>query len=249
MAASNESQAINDDSHLDFTSFILEFEETSKNKDVPKWFKPYLSNFKLFFKSIVAQLDDTNEKVSVLNSKCDDLQSKYEVSKAVSDRLYAEKLKLDNKIHDLVDSINDLEQYSRRNCLLIHGVEEKDRENTDKLALDVFNNNLEINTTVNDICRSHRIGKKRPNKTRPIIVKFLSYRSRKQVFGNKRKLKGSSISVSESLTKTNYDLFRKTQDSLGKSNVWTFDGRICFKTEDDDKIRYIYKEEDLLYLL
>ena len=197
----------------------------------------------------MAQVSDSNDKISILNSKCDDLQSKYEVSKAVSDRLFAEKLKLDNKIHDLEDSINDLEQYSRRNCLLIHGVKEKARENTDELALDVFNNSLEINTTVNDICRSHRIGKKRPDKTRPIIVKFLSYRSRQQVFANKRKLKGSSVSVSESLTKTNFNLLRKSQVSLGKSNVWTFDGRICFKTDDNDLIRYISKEEDLLYIL
>ena len=197
----------------------------------------------------MAQVSDSNDKISILNSKCDDLQSKYEVSKAVSDRLFAEKLKLDNKIHDLEDSINDLEQYSRRNCLLIHGVKKKARENTDELALDVFNNSLEINTTVNDICRSHRISKKRPDKTRPIIVKFLSYRSRQQVFANKRKLKGSSVSVSESLTKTNFNLLRKSQVSLGKSNVWTFDGRICFKTDDNDLIRYISKEEDLLYIL
>ena len=47
----------------------------------------------------------------------------------------------------LEGNIDQQEQYSRRNCLLIHGVEENSNEDTDQLALNIINNDLEIDLT------------------------------------------------------------------------------------------------------
>ena len=47
----------------------------------------------------------------------------------------------------LEESIDQQEQYSHRNCLLIHGVEENSNEDTDQLALNIINNDLEIDLT------------------------------------------------------------------------------------------------------
>ena len=57
----------------------------------------------------------------------------------------------------------------------------------------------EIN--IEDLDRTHRIGKVNNGKSRPIIVKFARYNVRKKVFHNKRKLKGKNMSITESLTK------------------------------------------------
>ena len=46
------------------------------------------------------------------------------------------------KFAHLYDRIDDLEQYSRRNCLLFVGIEERDDEDTDALVLDVCNSEL-----------------------------------------------------------------------------------------------------------
>ena len=102
----------------------------------------------------------------------------------------------------LEGNIDQQEQYSRRNCLLIHGVEENSNEDTDKLALNIINNDLEIDLTETAIDRTHRIGdpKKKKKKVWPIIVKFDWYYYRKQVFSKKKHLKGKSISITESLT-------------------------------------------------
>ena len=43
----------------------------------------------------------------------------------------------------LYDRIDDLEQYSRRNCLLFVGIEERDDEDKDALVLDVCTSELE----------------------------------------------------------------------------------------------------------
>ena len=58
----------------------------------------------------------------------------------------------------LEESIDQQGQYSRRNCLLIHGVEENSNEDTDKLVLNIVNNDLEIDLTEVAIDRTHRIG-------------------------------------------------------------------------------------------
>ena len=74
----------------------------------------------------------------------------------------------------LEESIDQQGQYSRRNCLLIHGVEENSNEDTGKLVLNIINNNLEIEVAID---RTHRLGdpKKKKKKVWPIIVKFVWY--------------------------------------------------------------------------
>ena len=82
--------------------------------------------------------------------------------------------KMNERIEELVNKIDRQEQYSRRNCLLIHGIAENKEENTDQQAIDSINENLDIKIDEIDIDRSHRIGHydKTKKKPRPIIVKF-----------------------------------------------------------------------------
>ena len=117
----------------------------------------------------------------------------------------------------------------------------------------LFNKILKLNINEKDICRSHRIGKKtegsrntRSNKkkSRPVIVKFISYSDRKDVFFNKRKLKGKDISITESLTVSRYALYRKCMDKYGMVNVWTLDGRI-FCVDENDDVHVVTCDENL----
>ena len=53
---------------------------------------------------------------------------------------------------DLLEKkFDDSEQYSRRNCLLVHGVEEKEQENTDNIVLNVMKEHLDIELSVKDL--------------------------------------------------------------------------------------------------
>lgn len=45
---------------------------------------------------------------------------------------------------DLEESIDQQGQYSRRNCVIINGMEENSNDETDKLVLNITNNDLEI---------------------------------------------------------------------------------------------------------
>ena len=135
----------------------------------------------------------------------------------------------------LEESIDQQEQYSRRNCLLIHGVEENSNEDTDKLALNIINNDLEIDLTEIAIDRKHRIGdpKTKKRKVRPMIVKFVRYYDRKQVFSKEKLLKGKGISITESLTSFRMKKLEEARAKHGFKNVWSIDGRIMFKNAND----------------
>ena len=94
--------------------------------------------------------------------------------------------------------VDQQEQYSWHNWLLVHGIAERNNDNTDNLVRKTKNEKLDVNITENKIDRSHRIGRKKDGQ-RPIIVKLTRCNTRKKVFASKRKLKGTGVSIAESL--------------------------------------------------
>ena len=109
-----------------------------------------------------------------------------------------------------------MEQYSRRTCIRIFGVKEEKGENTDAIAADIITNKLGIPLDpVCDIDRSHRTGKVKEasqttssashvhQKPRSIIVKMTTYRKRREIMLNRKKLKDTGITIVEDLTAKN----------------------------------------------
>ena len=116
---------------------------------------------------------------------------------------------LENKVEILEEEkesqgkgIDDLEQYSRRNCLFLHGVVETNAECIDDIINKTCAEELCIDVKQEDLERSRRLGKvkRNDNKPRPIIAKFARYAVRSNVFSNKKKLKGKKLLITESLT-------------------------------------------------
>ena len=83
----------------------------------------------------------------------------------------------------------------------MHGVEEQEQENTDNIVLNVIKEHLDIELSVKDLDRSQKIGNSDSrSKRRPIIVKFVSYNDCREIFNNKKQLKGTGVSITKSLT-------------------------------------------------
>ena len=95
----------------------------------------------------------------------------------------------------------------------------------DDLVASFIKDKMDIDLSVNDIDRTHRIGKPSPRKIRPIIVKFVRYNDRRKVFSNKKKLKNSGISITESSTARRMGELSKARNKYGFKNVWTIDGK------------------------
>ena len=128
----------------------------------------------------------------------------------------------------LADRTDELEQYQRRNSLRIFGREETQNEDTDCIAIEVAKK-IGVDLSLADIDRSHRVGPKVAGKKRPIIIKFVSYRKRREVFTAKRNLKGQGVTIREDLTKARMQVLRAAIDRFGEKDVWTQDGIIIAK--------------------
>ena len=73
-------------------------------------------------------------------------------------RLLSWKKTIENlagKQKSLLFEIDDLEQYSRRNCLVLHGVNENNDENTNEIIVKTFSEKLGVEIKEDD----HRLGK------------------------------------------------------------------------------------------
>ena len=139
------------------------------------------------------------------------------------------------------ESIDTHQQYSQRNCLLLHGIEETKDEDTDNIALEVRNDDMGLNILKTALDHSHRIGNlKTKKKSRPIIVTFVRYYDRRDVFVNKKCLKGKGKSVTKSLTAFRMQKLKNARDEHGFFNVWTVDGKIMFKNSDNGKPNVYY---------
>ena len=148
---------------------------------------------------------------------------------------------LSEKLGKMEESIDAQKQYSQRNCLLLHGIEETKGEDTDNIVLEVLNNDLDLNILPTALECSHGIGNpKSKKKSQPIIVKFVRYYYRRDVFMNEKYLKRKSKSITESLTAFRVQKLKNARDQYGFFNVWTVDGKIMFKNNDNGKPNVYY---------
>ena len=93
-----------------------------------------------------------------------------------------------------------------------------------------------------DIDRSHRLGKPKSSKNakpRPIIVKFVRYNTFVRICRNK-KLKGTGISVTESLTAKGINMLEKEREKHTFNNVWSQDGKIVIFDKNTNKVKTYY---------
>ena len=150
--------------------------------------------FKVSEETKISQIKVT-ESLDALSKKTDELETEIKI------RIKKIQL-LENRVEILEEEkesqgkeIDDLEQYSRRNCLLLHGVVETNAQCTDDIIIKTCAEDLGIDVKQEHLDRSHRLGKvkRNDNKPRPTKVKLSRYAARNKVFSNKKKLKSKKF--------------------------------------------------------
>ena len=162
----------------------------------------------------------------------------------------------DKVIDDLTIQLDDANQYSRRNCLIISGIkkpQEGEQENTEDKIIDLCRTKMKIAEneeiiTKTDIDRCHRLGDR-------IIVKFTSYKARARFYSHRKdeKLckKDKEIYISESLTQLRGKLLFDCRQYKKEGKItasWTNDGVVKVKLLNNSN-HVIKKIEDLEKLL
>ena len=148
------------------------------------------------------------------------------------------------KLKDLETRMDHIDQYSRRNSIRLLGVKATPGEDTNQIAIDIAKQ-IGVDIKPDSIDRSHRTPARisqdqsqsrntSHSRPPPIIVKFVSYQSKFQMFSNRRKLKGSGVVIVEDLSKKNLDLLKRTSRHPRVMNSWSIDGRIFALIQHDD---------------
>lgn len=148
-------------------------------------------------------------------------------------------------IENLESKIDDLENRSRRNNLIIYGLNEEQDETSEMLEKTVnqkvIKDILEMNPV--EIERVHRIGKPDPNKTRPIIFKLLDWRQKSQILARGRKLKDTGVSIGEDFSKRVRDIRKKLWASAKTNRENQEKVSLAFDKLYINKRAYIWSDE------
>ena len=68
----------------------------------------------------------------------------------------------------------------------------------------------------------------------------MRYNTLNRIYRNKKKLKGTGISVTESLTVKRIKLLEKATEEYTFNNVWSQDGKIMFFDKNPNKVKTYY---------
>ena len=107
------------------------------------------------------QLTDLAKGVDFITRKFDEYDKDRREKDAIIATLQNELKNANIKVEDLEKKMERQEQYSRRNCILIHGLKEEKNESTNNRVLRLFREDMNEDVLLVDLDRTHRIGKKR----------------------------------------------------------------------------------------
>lgn len=197
--------------------------------------------------------DKIEAQTSEFNKMKSSLQSQISQQNKVIESLSKENAALkgrvrqnEESIDELSDKLDDLEQYGRRTSLRFHGVPVDKSKSTDDIVVALCNDKLKVDPpiTLDDINRSHTIGKSKDGKCQ-IICKFRNWKVKTRVFKCKKVLKDLksdefSVFISEDPTRQRQHVIKSLKAAYSAGRVhsyWTNDGRIFAKaTEEGEKL-------------
>lgn len=208
---------------------------------------------------------------AILSTLQDDISSLSEEGKVIVNTIVKALQNLldikDQKIHylesriktlekitsDLESQIDDVNQYERRDTLIISGPSlpsETQNENSTEVVVNAIKQTLRINIDPTDINIAHRIGNKSKQSTmKPIIVKLHSRQKKEDIISACITIK-PNLYVNESLTPKRLALF-KTIRSIRKAHLhlfkqcYTKDGKIHIKLSCSNQKHIITNEQTL----
>ena len=188
---------------------------------------------------IEQQMKDMSQALSLLRKK------NFVLEQIVTD--------MRSKIEDNENYIKNQDIYSRRNNVEICNIPESVDDNLEEFIIKMLKStNMDISSY--DIVAVHRLGKK-TNRTRNVIVRFLNRKDAYKTLKLNQKLKSipqyKKIYITENLCPINKKIFNALY-KLKKSEViiavWSFNGNVYYKIEEEDEFQQASSLQDIQFL-
>ena len=147
---------------------------------------------------ISADMDDIRKRLLYLEKRVQDLENELVTVRHVNNILNRE--------------VDQLQQYQRRSCIVIDGINTEKEESIDRItkkARNVLIHNLKLDEKEVDseMDKVHRVGKPKDGK-QATILKFKSHSFRAKVYEKRKSIKNKKLKVRVSLTKKRSDLIK-----------------------------------------
>lgn len=185
-----------------------------------------------FLKKIEEQFDKKFENLELkLNMLCDKYSA---LEKAVG--------KNENTLLEMNTRIDEIEQKQRKNTLRFVGIKESKGEHLMSTITNIVNTTLKVKCTTTDISNIYRVGKPSKEKSRTILVEFISYLKCNEIINARKLLKNSGLFINEDLTEQRYKLLQLAKKKYGVRNTWTRGGRLY--VNQNGSIKLIQNDED-----
>ncbi|XP_077865439.1 uncharacterized protein LOC144352006 [Saccoglossus kowalevskii] len=154
----------------------------------------------------------------------------------------------ERKLNGAQNEIESLQQYTRRNNLIIQGIPEKEDEITDDIVVQVAEA-VGVHVSEHDIDISHRLPRNREQATSNIIVRFTRRTVRNQLYKAKKNMHSKTTSdlgiaglrdtnnkiyINEQLTEKGKKLFHEANIKRKAAKwkyLWTDNGKILARKE------------------
>ena len=171
--------------------------------------------------------------------------------KSLEDENNMLKCNLHEMENRIMTKIDDAEQYSRRSCLRIAGIQESINENTDEIVLNLAGR-LNIDLNPRDIDRSHRVGPVQPSSSgseeptrrrpREIIVKFVNSQARLSLLKGRKTLRENKekIFINEDLAPMRKSLAYECRQLRRENKVlktWVYGGNVFVIDRDNKRVK------------
>lgn len=155
----------------------------------------------LSLKDILFEIKESRTEVTdKIDSLTTTMNAKFEEIAEENKNLREELETTKQKNEEIMNKLADLEDRSRRNNLVISGVDESYRETWEQTEAKLVNdikNKLGVHLQDLDIERAHRIGKAMSGKQRPIVARFTNFKTKEKVITAARRKKITGFYVNE----------------------------------------------------
>ncbi|CAG4968981.1 unnamed protein product [Parnassius apollo] len=154
------------------------------------------------------------------------------VSESINEKLTAlveENKNLKTEVKILHVKIKQMEEHRRKNNIFVFGVkEEQHNESLVESTIKLLEKNMNIHIDLHELNNAYRLGEKKDNKPRPILVTFTTNWRRNEVLKNKKKL-DSGIYIKEDLSKETLEKRKRLLPQLKEERA---KGNICYFVKD-----------------
>ena len=210
------------------------------------------------YESVLKTLKTLNQTTNTLGKKDTELTK-------IADSLAERTNRVEQAVYRIECAIDEVQQYSRRDCLEITGIPILPEENPKQLIKEI-GTLIDVNVEDVHLAAVHRLPDTKNVKHR-LIVKFVHRDKREEMYKKRRNLIRKNISnlpsvqaamglgaisnnkihINESLTGYRKQLFGRINDFKRKNNykyLWTANGKIMLKAHDSSETKSFVTHEE-----